>query len=83
MPATGEEIQVVESYNKYANVENIIRTRGGAISGIMKGRPEWQTHNHFLMPIKNRNNLARILYKPNQFGKNVLQNVEQQKAISC
>ena len=83
LPATGEEIQVVESYNKYANVENIIRTRGGAISGIMKSRPEWQTHNHFLMPIKNRKNLARILYKPNQFGKNVLQNVKQQKAILC
>ena len=62
----GPNIQEIERMGKYADVENLRRTKGGIISGMIKvGSETYQKTRHFILPIKNAQGDARFMYKSN------------------
>ena len=76
----GKAVQSIESYTD-ADIESISRKKGGIIHAMLNKRPEYERHQHFLLPIKNNNGFARIIYKP-KLKKSIMQNIKVQRAIT-
>lgn len=76
----GMEIQSIENYKDGDN-ESITRARGGIIHAMLNKRPEYDSYEHFILPIKNSEGFARIIYRP-KLKKSIMQNVKVQKAIT-
>jgi hypothetical protein len=68
------DIQDISNY-KDGDQESISRARGGVIHGILNKRPEYEKHDHFILPMKNTNGKIRFYYKP-RIGKTILQNLK-------
>ncbi|MDG1097136.1 MAG: Z1 domain-containing protein [Methylophilaceae bacterium] len=67
-------IQRIGSYSD-GDEETITRPRGGVIHAMLNKRPEYDSHDHFFLPIRNDFGQARILYKSN-IGHSILQNLK-------
>lgn len=76
----GKAVHSIESYTD-ADIAPISRKKGGIIHAMLTKRPEYQRHQHFLLPIKNNNGFARIIYKP-KLKKSIMQNIRVQRAIT-
>jgi hypothetical protein len=76
----GKKIQSIENY-KDGDSESIQRARGGIIHAILNNRTEYDIYQHFILPIKNKNGNARIIYKP-KLKKSIMQNVRVQSATA-
>jgi hypothetical protein len=74
----GNEIQTIENY-KDGDQESIQRARGGIIHAMLNNRVEYDLYQHFILPIKNNDGNARIIYKP-KFKKSIMQNIKLQSA---
>jgi Z1 domain/Type III restriction enzyme, res subunit len=70
---TDPKLQNIEQY-KDGSPETITRKRGGIVHAMLNKRPEYSSHSHFILPIKNNNGQARFLYKSN-IGQAILQNM--------
>ena len=77
---TGKNVQNIENY-KDGDTQTIQRSRGGIIHAMLNKRTEYDLHQHFILPIKNSDGFARIIYKP-KLKKSIMQNVNVQKAIT-
>lgn len=76
----GSEIQNIEKY-KDGDKETLCRERGGIVHAILNKRVEYETHSHFILPVKNNAGKARFFYKP-KIGKTILQNLKSAKPIN-
>jgi len=72
------EIQTIVNY-KDGDQESIQRARGGIIHAMLNNRVEYDLYQHFILPIKNNDGNARIIYKP-KFKKSIMQNIKLQSA---
>lgn len=74
----GNGIQRIEQFGD-ANVEEILRPRGGMVQAILKGSTDYERHTHYILPIKNDLGMMRFTYKT-QLGYRVLQNLRLKRA---
>jgi hypothetical protein len=56
-------LQNIERYKADGDVDTITRKRGGIIHSMLNKRVEYDTYTHFILPIRNDNGEARLLYK--------------------
>lgn len=68
-------IQNIERYQKDGDPSTITRARGGIVHSLLNKRKEYFENNHFVLPIKNNNGQARLMYKSN-IGQAILQNLK-------
>jgi hypothetical protein len=71
-------LQNIESYAD-GDVDTITRRRGGIIHAVLNKRPEYTNYTHFIMPIRNNNGQARLLYKAT-IGHSIYQNLMTHKS---
>ncbi len=76
----GKKVQSIENY-KDGDSESIQRARGGIIHAMLNNRAEYELYQHFILPIKNSDGNARIIYKP-KLKKSIMQNVRVQSAAT-
>lgn len=67
-------LQNIERYQGDGDPVTITRARGGIIHAMLNRRTEYDSHSHFILPIKNQDGKARFLYKP-RIGQTVIQNL--------
>lgn len=73
-------LQNIERYTKDGDSRTITRRRGGIIHAMLNKRPEYEAHQHFILPIRNDSGDARFIYKSNT-GHTILQNIRTNKAL--
>ena len=78
--SSGQSIQMIDAYSD-ADEETITRGRGGIIHAMLNKRAEYDSNNHFILPIKNSEGEARLLYKAN-IGHTILQNLRPNTAVT-
>lgn len=76
----GKKLQSIENY-KDGDPASIQRSRGGIIHAMLNNRSEYNLYQHFILPIKNSDGYARIIYKP-KLKKSIMQNLKVQRAIT-
>ena len=73
-------LQNIERYQSDGIPESITRKRGGIIHAMLNKRPEYERHQHFILPIRNNNGQARFIYKSNT-GHTILENIRTNRAV--
>ena len=71
-------LQNIERYKADGDADTITRKRGGIIHSMLNKRDEYQIHTHFILPIRNDNGEARLLYKAT-IGHSIYQNLKTHK----
>lgn len=72
-------LQNIERYKSGIDVDTITRKRGGLIHSLLHTRKEYQAYTHFILPIRNNNGEARLLYKAST-GHAIYQNLMTHKS---
>lgn len=67
-------LQNIERYEADGDPDTITRKRGGIIHSMLNKRAEYKKHTHFILPIRNNNGEARLLYKAT-IGHSIYQNL--------
>jgi hypothetical protein len=75
-----KKLQSIENYSD-GDSQTIQRPRGGIIHAMLNKRHEYERYQHFILPIKNSEGYARIIYKP-KLKKSIMQNIKIQRAIT-
>lgn len=73
----GRSVHSIEQY-KDGDPFSITRARGGIVHSILNKRAEYNTYDHFILPLQNKMGEARFLYKAN-IGHSILQNLKQNR----
>lgn len=73
-------LQNIERYKADGDADTITRKRGGIIHSMLNKRDEYKTHTHFILPIRNNNGEARLLYKAT-IGHSIYQNLMTHKSV--
>lgn len=69
----GPELQRIENYSD-GNPQTITRKRGGIVWAMLNRTRTFDTHSHFILPVRNEFGYARFLYKA-KLGHRILQNL--------
>ncbi|MDA9550254.1 Z1 domain-containing protein [bacterium] len=71
-------LQNIERYKSDGDPDTMTRKRGGIIHAMLNKRTEYDSHSHFILPIRNDKGEARLLYKAT-IGHAIYQNLMTHK----